>query len=297
MLGSTDAPAVRGLRPGDARPRRRGLHRRGRRAGRARAPGPRPRRPGCGSRSSPTTRSRPPARVAEHLRELGVDAAPDGRGHLGPGRRPGAARSGSAPAPGSCCSVPTGCGRRSSEEGLVAGPVSEEDAAAVVTGYGPDVLWRDIMRAAVRIRDGLPWVASNTDLTIPTAYGVAPGHGVLVETIRRLQRRGARRGRQAGAAAARRDRPPGRRRAAADGRRPARHRHRGCPQRRARLAAGADRGDRAGRAGRRRGPRSGRRTSPPTWPGCSRRTGAAGRGRRGGARGLAARRSSRAAWR
>ena len=30
------------------------------------------------------------------------------------------------------------------------------------------------------VRDGLPWVASNTDMTIPTAYGVAPGHGVLV---------------------------------------------------------------------------------------------------------------------
>ena len=42
------------------------------------------------------------------------------------------------------------------------------------------------MRAAVRIRDGLWWVACNTDLTIPTAFGVAPGHGVLVETMRRF---------------------------------------------------------------------------------------------------------------
>ena len=39
----------------------------------------------------------------------------------------------------------------------------------VATGYGPDVRWRDIMRAAALVRDGLPWVASNTDLTIPTA--------------------------------------------------------------------------------------------------------------------------------
>ena len=29
-------------------------------------------------------------------------------------------------------------------------------------------------------------MASNTDLTIPTAFGVAPGHGVLVETVRRF---------------------------------------------------------------------------------------------------------------
>ena len=65
-------------------------------------------------------------------------------------------------------------------------PVGVEDADAVslVTGYGPDVVWRDVMRAAVRVRDGLPWVASNTDLTIPTAFGIAPGHGVMVRMLR-----------------------------------------------------------------------------------------------------------------
>ena len=57
------------------------------------------------------------------------------------------------------------------------------DLAAIVSGYGPDVKWKDVMRAAVLIRDGLPWVASNTDMTIPTAYGLAPGHGVLVKTL------------------------------------------------------------------------------------------------------------------
>jgi len=40
------------------------------------------------------------------------------------------------------------------------------------------------MRAAVRIREGLPWVASNADHTIPTAFGVAPGHGVQVAMLR-----------------------------------------------------------------------------------------------------------------
>ena len=59
------------------------------------------------------------------------------------------------------------------------------------SGYGPDVRWRDIMRVATLVRDGLPWVASNTDLTIPTPYGLAPGHGVLVRTDQRLRRRRA----------------------------------------------------------------------------------------------------------
>ncbi len=54
---------------------------------------------------------------------------------------------------------------------------------ALVTGYGPDVLWRHVMRSAVLVSAGLPWVASNTDLSIPTSYGVAPGHGVLCRML------------------------------------------------------------------------------------------------------------------
>ena len=68
------------------------------------------------------------------------------------------------------------------EQGLAITAEAEE-ADAVVSGYGPDVLWKDIMRAAALIRSGTPYVASNADLTIPTAYGTAPGHGVLVQTI------------------------------------------------------------------------------------------------------------------
>jgi glycerol-1-phosphatase len=33
------------------------------------------------------------------------------------------------------------------------------------------------------VHDGLPWVASNTDLTIPTATGVGPGNGALVRLV------------------------------------------------------------------------------------------------------------------
>nr|WP_246086721.1 HAD hydrolase-like protein [Nocardioides humi] len=71
------------------------------------------------------------------------------------------------------------------EAGLVAVD-GDEEARAAASGYGPDLRWREIMQAAVRIRDGLPWVASNTDHTIPTAYGVAPGHGVLVDMVQRF---------------------------------------------------------------------------------------------------------------
>lgn len=59
-----------------------------------------------------------------------------------------------------------------------------DEAVALVTGYGPEVLWKDLMRAATRVRNGLPWIASNADMTIPTDYGIAPGHGVQVAMLR-----------------------------------------------------------------------------------------------------------------
>lgn len=70
--------------------------------------------------------------------------------------------------------------------GLAPVAVDAAQAQALVSGYGPNVLWKDVMRAAVRVRDGLWWVASNTDSSIPTSYGTAPGHGVLVETVSRF---------------------------------------------------------------------------------------------------------------
>lgn len=64
-------------------------------------------------------------------------------------------------------------------------PVTEpcDDVAAVVQGYGPDLPWKQVMQGAILVRSGLPWVASNTDLTIPTANGIGPGNGTLVRLI------------------------------------------------------------------------------------------------------------------
>ncbi len=59
-----------------------------------------------------------------------------------------------------------------------------DDAVAVVTGYGPDVVWHEVMQVASRIKEGLPWVASNTDLSLPVpGGGTAPGHGALVRLL------------------------------------------------------------------------------------------------------------------
>ena len=39
---------------------------------------------------------------------------------------------------------------------------------------------------AILVKRGLPWVASNTDMTVPTPEGPGPGNGVLVEAVGRF---------------------------------------------------------------------------------------------------------------
>jgi HAD superfamily hydrolase (TIGR01450 family) len=128
--------------------------------------------------------ARTPEAVATHLRELGVQAdAGDVVTSAQAAARVLVERLGEGARVVLLGAV--GLAEALAEVGLVAVSV-EEEAEALVTGYGPEVLWRDIMRAGVRVRDGLWWVASNSDYTIPTSYGVAPGHGVLVETLSRF---------------------------------------------------------------------------------------------------------------
>ncbi|MCR1781012.1 HAD-IIA family hydrolase [Nocardioides carbamazepini] len=122
--------------------------------------------------------------VAEHLRELGVPAA---EGDVVTSAQAAARLLVERFGPGARVVCLGGPGLRAAlDEVELVAVDGDADAVAVVSGYGPDLLWRDIMQAAVRIRDGLPWLASNTDHAIPTAYGVAPGHGVLVDMMQRF---------------------------------------------------------------------------------------------------------------
>lgn len=61
----------------------------------------------------------------------------------------------------------------------------DDDPAAVMQGYSPDLSWRDLAEATFAVRTGLPWIATNPDLTFPTARGVAPGNGSFVEIVGR----------------------------------------------------------------------------------------------------------------
>ncbi|MFJ8078670.1 HAD hydrolase-like protein [Streptomyces sp. NPDC096176] len=71
------------------------------------------------------------------------------------------------------------------ERGLEPVESADDDPAAVVQGYGgPDLAWGRFAEACYAIAGGVPWFASNTDLTIPSARGIAPGNGAAVEVVR-----------------------------------------------------------------------------------------------------------------
>ncbi|MEV5365818.1 HAD hydrolase-like protein [Streptomyces cellulosae] len=71
------------------------------------------------------------------------------------------------------------------ERGLVPVESADDDPAAVVQGYGgPELTWGRFAEASYAVARGVPWFASNTDLTIPSGRGIAPGNGAAVEVVR-----------------------------------------------------------------------------------------------------------------
>ncbi|MDH6227632.1 glycerol 3-phosphatase-2 [Streptomyces sp. MJP52] len=127
---------------------------------------------------------RTPGTVAGHLTELGI---PTGADEVITSAQAVARLVAEALPPGSRVLVVGGEGLRVAlrERGLEPVESADDDPAAVVQGYGgPDITWGRFAEACYAIRRGLPWFASNTDLTVPTARGIAPGNGAAVEVVR-----------------------------------------------------------------------------------------------------------------
>ncbi|MCD0484639.1 HAD-IIA family hydrolase [Streptacidiphilus sp. ASG 303] len=127
--------------------------------------------------------SRPPQAVADHLTELGVPAEAS---EVVTSAQAAARLVAEKVPAGSAVLVVGGRGLEEALEERGLRPVRSLDdgPAAVVQGYDPSVGWQHLAEAAYAVARGLPWVASNTDLTIPTARGTAPGNGTLVAAVR-----------------------------------------------------------------------------------------------------------------
>jgi glycerol-1-phosphatase len=127
---------------------------------------------------------RTPATVAGHLTELGIPA--EASDIVTSAQAVARLISEQVP-PGSRVLVVGGEGLRVAlrERGLVPVDSAEDEPAAVVQGYGgPDLAWGRLAEACYAIARGVPWFASNTDLTVPSARGIAPGNGAAVEVVR-----------------------------------------------------------------------------------------------------------------
>ncbi|AYG04573.1 HAD-IIA family hydrolase [Gryllotalpicola protaetiae] len=63
---------------------------------------------------------------------------------------------------------------------------ADDEPAAVIQGFAPELGWKDLAEASFALAggdDGIPWVATNMDWTLPVARGIAPGNGTLVSAV------------------------------------------------------------------------------------------------------------------
>jgi HAD superfamily hydrolase (TIGR01450 family) len=127
--------------------------------------------------------SRPPEVVAGHLTQLGIRT---GRDEVVTSAQAAAALLAGRFAPGSKVLVVGGEGLYAAlrERDLVPVAALAEEPVAVVQGFSPDLGWRMLAEGTRAVRSGLPWIATNTDLTVPTPFGPAPGNGTLVAAVR-----------------------------------------------------------------------------------------------------------------
>ncbi|MDQ3612475.1 MAG: HAD-IIA family hydrolase [Actinomycetota bacterium] len=61
-----------------------------------------------------------------------------------------------------------------------------DGVSAVVQGLSPQTCNADLGEAAVALRAGAVWVASNTDLTLPSSRGPMPGNGAFVVALQQI---------------------------------------------------------------------------------------------------------------
>jgi HAD superfamily hydrolase (TIGR01450 family) len=127
--------------------------------------------------------SRTPQAVAEHLTHLGVPAEP--QDVITSAQAVARLIADQVPAGAKVLAVGgEGLVEALRERGLTPVESAEDEPVAAVQGYGPELRWSQLSEMAYAVNRGVPWFASNTDLTIPSARGIAPGNGAAVEAVR-----------------------------------------------------------------------------------------------------------------
>ena len=69
------------------------------------------------------------------------------------------------------------------EAGLTITDNAADDPVAVVQGFSRKIGWAQLSEATVAARAGALWVATNLDSTIPSARGILPGNGAMIDVV------------------------------------------------------------------------------------------------------------------
>ncbi|MDO9590944.1 MAG: HAD-IIA family hydrolase [Microcella sp.] len=126
--------------------------------------------------------SRTDEQVAEHLRELGLTVAAS---DVVTSPQAAVRVLATLVEPGARILVVGGDGLVDELEnaGFAVTRSADDQPAAVIQGFAPHVGWEHLAEASFALHTGIPWVATNTDWTIPVARGIAPGNGTLVSAV------------------------------------------------------------------------------------------------------------------
>lgn len=128
--------------------------------------------------------SRTPAQVADHIASFGLPATPES---VVTSPQSAARMLRSLLPAGARVLVVGGVGLSSEVEaaGFVVVHKADDAPDAVAQGFAPHVGWEHLAEAsfALQRRPEIPWIATNTDWTIPVDGGIAPGNGALVSAV------------------------------------------------------------------------------------------------------------------
>lgn len=126
--------------------------------------------------------SRAPHTIAEHLEELGIPASAEdvyssamAAAELAIRRHGAGARVLAIGGEGLTEAI--------AAAGLTAVTSADDDPVAVLQGFSPKVGWAELSEAALAIRKGADYIATNLDSTLPIERGIAVGNGSLVAAV------------------------------------------------------------------------------------------------------------------
>lgn len=126
--------------------------------------------------------NRPPHTVAEQLTSLDIPAAD---AEILTAAQAGAAILADDLPPGSVVLAVGGPGLHEAlaEYGFVVTETADDHPVAVIQGFNPEVNWARMSEAALAIRAGARFVATNLDATLPLERGQHLGNGALVQAV------------------------------------------------------------------------------------------------------------------